>query len=210
MQDILTDLMPLIIALVTSFITFYITKYTITKTVPLEKMEIAYNRIYYLLFRLVGGKKYKQVDHNKLLELSNNILKRYEKYLSLSTKSCLLRYVKNSNRKFDHKSYYIDYYNNIISFNAKLRARLGYPQASIFERFKSLPYSDKFLNSIGIEVIFFYIFAMIYLILQAPIVLVLIIIVSLLLIGSCLLFIFQSAIRLGNIAWDCFKARRAN
>lgn len=48
--EILKAVLPVII---TGIITFLITKYSYHKNIPLDKLEIAYNRIYYPIYCLI-------------------------------------------------------------------------------------------------------------------------------------------------------------
>lgn len=41
-------------AIITGLFTFFITKYTYNKNRPLDKMEIAYNRVYYPLYQIIS------------------------------------------------------------------------------------------------------------------------------------------------------------
>lgn len=60
--EIIKILLP---AAVTGIFTFWATKYAYSKDVPLQKMEIAYNRIYYPLYNLLQNIKYKNLLKKK-------------------------------------------------------------------------------------------------------------------------------------------------
>lgn len=48
--DIIKIILP---SIITGIFTFLITRYNYNKNIPLDKLEIAYNRVYYPLFRLI-------------------------------------------------------------------------------------------------------------------------------------------------------------
>ena len=50
LMEMLEKLDSLIAVLATGLITFFITKYKYHKNIPLDKLEIAYNRIYYPIY----------------------------------------------------------------------------------------------------------------------------------------------------------------
>ena len=55
-MEILKEVVPVII---TGIFTFLITKYTYNKNIPLDKLEITYNRIYYPVYQLLYNKNLK-------------------------------------------------------------------------------------------------------------------------------------------------------
>lgn len=52
--DILKTIVP---AIISGVFTFIITKYSYNRKVPLDKMEIAYNRVYYPIYRIIYDNK---------------------------------------------------------------------------------------------------------------------------------------------------------
>ena len=56
--EILKIILP---ALITGIFTFIVTKYNYNKNVPLDNMKIAYNRIYYPLYKIINNNK----EYNK-------------------------------------------------------------------------------------------------------------------------------------------------
>lgn len=52
-MEIINTILP---ALITGVFTFIVTKYNYNKNVPLDKMEISYNRIYYPIYKIIHKK----------------------------------------------------------------------------------------------------------------------------------------------------------
>lgn len=61
--EILKTILP---AIVTGIFTFIVTKYNYTKNIPLDKMETAYDKIYYPIYNLLHKKNSKIQIWNKL------------------------------------------------------------------------------------------------------------------------------------------------
>ncbi len=74
-------LQEILLAGITGIITFLITKYEYHRNVPLEKMEVAYNRIYFPLFQLIRNEK----DVSKIVKQSEQYFQKYNKYVDSST-----------------------------------------------------------------------------------------------------------------------------
>ena len=62
--EILKIILP---ALITGIFTFIVTKYNYNKNVPLDNMKIAYNRIYYPLYKIINNNK-EYNENNKCKE----------------------------------------------------------------------------------------------------------------------------------------------
>ena len=81
LMEMLEKLDSLIAVLATGLITFFITKYKYYKNIPLDKLEIAYNRIYYPIYCITKS----NIDIQKNIE-------KCKVYLTGSTFICLYRY----------------------------------------------------------------------------------------------------------------------
>ena len=54
MESFIEVLKVILPALITGIFTFIVTKYNYNRNVPLDNMKIAYNRIYYPIYRVIG------------------------------------------------------------------------------------------------------------------------------------------------------------
>lgn len=134
-QRVFLDLLPLIVS---NLFTFYLTKYTWHKNRPLDKAEIAYNRIYYPLYCFVRNQKFKEIDQEQFQKKITYIFMKYDKYLNSITRYTYHEYEKIYKRAFSKqnrmiKNRYKLFRRNIIKTSEALRIQLGYPQANFFD-----------------------------------------------------------------------------
>ena len=136
--DIIKIVLPAITA---GLFTFFITKYTYNKNRPLDKLEIAYNRVYYPLYRFINIKKDSNKIDETILEIKNKYkmhFNKYNKYIDSST-------VKTFNKLCEcktlaeKKSAYYKFTDNIYNMNSYLRKRLGYLEPNLFQLYKYTP-----------------------------------------------------------------------
>lgn len=113
-------------ACITGVVTFLVTKYNYYKDIPLDKLELAYNRVYYPIYYVI---KYEKVELTQVVEKCEMIFKKYNKYVERST-IIAFEYLKNAS---NNKKARINFEGNICSINCKLRRRLGYLEPGIFE-----------------------------------------------------------------------------
>lgn len=163
LPEIITGSFPVII---TGIYTFILTKYSFYKNVPLDKLEISYNRVYYPLYRMLRNTPYKNVNHVKILNDSHFIFLKYDKYVSLSTRNVYENYkemhIYHHHNNKEMKKYYLNYANNVLEYNIRLRNKLGYPHVSIIESYKYLPKTDKNIIDMGFLLTMIYIFIFLY------------------------------------------------
>ncbi len=137
MENII-DISKIILPAFTSgIITFLITSYTYNKSRPLEKLEIAYNRIYYPLYKNISNENTNN-DINSFINTSKEYFKKYDKYIDLSTKR-LFKLLCNCTKDAEKKSIYQKLKDNIDDRNTYLRRRLGYLQPNILQLYKYTP-----------------------------------------------------------------------
>ena len=88
-MNTLIDILKTIVPVVTSGIfTFIITKYSYNKKVPLDKMEIAYNRVYYPIYRIVCiDKEFDKMKLDTTIHTISFYLSKYNKFLEGGTKN---------------------------------------------------------------------------------------------------------------------------
>ena len=79
-------------ACITGVVTFMVTKYNYYKNIPLDKLEITYNRVYYPIYHMV---KYEKAELTRLIEKCEVTLKKYNKYVDRTT-IVAFEYLKNN------------------------------------------------------------------------------------------------------------------
>lgn len=140
--ELLKGVLPAIIA---GLFTFLVTKYTYNKN-SLDKLEIAYNRFYYPVYKIVST----QIDIKDVIKQSKIYFVKYDKYIDISTKK-LFDLLCNCNNETKAKHILRNFTNNIYDKQSYLRRRLGYLEPNVLQMYKySLP-STKSLFRITIE-----------------------------------------------------------
>jgi len=153
MENIFNILKIILPAITTGLFTFLITKYTYNRNKPLDKLEIAYNRIYYPLYRIITDDNN---DINNIINKSKVYFIKYDKYIDISTKR-LFDSLCNTNKETKRKSVYRNFKNNIYNQNSYLRRRLGYLEPSFAKLYKYSTPSTKSLFRITLEFCVIYI-----------------------------------------------------
>lgn len=142
-------------AIVTGLFTFFVAKYTYNKNIPLDKMEIAYNRFYYPLYRIISDKNINE-NVNEVINKCRIYLIKYNKYVDVSTKR-LFGKLCNCNNEAKKESIYQSFKDNIYSRNSYLRRRLGYLEPNLIQSYQYLTPSEKSLIRIPMEFCMVYI-----------------------------------------------------
>lgn len=146
-------------AIITSLFTFFITKYNINRNAPLDKLEIAYNRVYYPLYRLIKDESIS--DNGQLfIDKAKYYFDKYNKYIDRSTLRAF-QFLCKSNTNAKRKSAYRNIKNNILDENSYLRRRLGYLEPNVWQIYTYSSDSDKSTFRILMEFLVanFFIFA---------------------------------------------------
>lgn len=149
------ELFPVVL---TGIITFIITKYTCSRNIPLEKMEIAYNRFYYPLYNELRFLTAKKADHSKIIKKIEKMILKNDKYITPITKRIYLEYKKayDNNNTIFIKIAFINFKKDIIKYNTKLRSRLGYLQSDIFDIYRSSPKEEQILLNFTLSFMLLY------------------------------------------------------
>lgn len=138
--------------LLTGVITFLITRYTCRRNIPLDKMQIAYDRVYFPIYCLLFDDTDENIDN--IIKESKKYLNKYRKYVDKSTILAFNNLQKNyEDLKYD-KSLYENYKLNIFSLNSSLRKRLGYLEASIFNMYRVSTLKRRYAIRIMIYILF--------------------------------------------------------
>lgn len=157
-METIKEVVPVVI---TGIITFLITKYTYNKNVPLDKLEIAYNRIYYPIYQLLYDKKLKDVITN--IPQISFYFQKYNKYVDRATLKSFDVFCK-----YKDKDTLQNFKNNIWNKNSYLRKRLGYLEPGFLQWFVYSSKTEKSTFRIFLEISFFYICAIIVNVLKDP------------------------------------------
>lgn len=155
--DILKIILP---TTITSICTFLITKYTYNKNKPLDKLEIAYNRIYYPLYKLIKNKNINN-NINLIIDTSKLYFNKYDKYVDRTTLRAF-EFLCQCDTDTKKKEAFKNYKNNIIDKNFYLRRRLGYLESSFLQMYTYSSKKDKSTFRILIELTCLYIMMIIY------------------------------------------------
>lgn len=148
--EILKIILP---ALITGIFTFIVTKYNYNKNVPLDNMKIAYNRIYYPLYKIINNnKEYNIEDIDDVIKNISIYMNDYNiKYIDRSTYKSY-RILKDNPNKYN----YNNFKNNIYDRNSYLRRRLGYLEPNFIQSVMYLSKDDKFMFSCGVDGVIIY------------------------------------------------------
>lgn len=127
--EILKIILPAISA---GICTFLVTKYSYDRNVPLEKFEIAYNRVYYPIYCIT---KDHCNDHKLVIEKSERYFLKYKKYVDRSTLHAFNNLKEYENTDLSSKEElraFNKFKDNIHDKNSYLRKKLGYLEPNIF------------------------------------------------------------------------------
>lgn len=128
--------------------TFLITYYTCRKNVPLQKYEIAYNRIYYPICCLIRNKEKPET----IIEKSEFYIKKYDKYVDRST-VIAYKNLKEALKYGSAKKEQTNFENNIYKIDSTLRKSLGYLEINLLSRYEYFTSIEKSVMRIGVETI---------------------------------------------------------
>lgn len=148
--EILKIILP---TLITGIFTFIVTKYNYNKNVPLDNMKIAYNRIYYPLYKIINNnKEYNKEDLDDVINNISTYMNDYNiKYIDRSTHKSYIMLKDNPN-----KYNYNNFKNNIYDRNSYLRRRLGYLEPNFIQSVMYLSKDDKFIFFCGVDGLIIY------------------------------------------------------
>lgn len=143
--EILKIILP---ALITGIFTFIVTKYNYNKNIPLDNMKIAYNGIYYPLYKIINNNK--EYNENTIDDVINHIstyMNDYNiKYIDRSTHKTYI-ILKDNHNKYN----YNNFKNNIYDRNSYLRRKLGYLEPNFIQSVMYSSKDDKFIFFCGVD-----------------------------------------------------------
>lgn len=152
--EILKTILP---AIVTGIFTFIVTKYNYTKNIPLDKMETAYDKIYYPIYKLLHKKEFKDTNLEQVIFETSIILNKYNNFADRSTINALDLLKKNRNKEM-----YFNFKNNITNKYLYLRRRLGYLEPNFLQIYTYSSRLEKSTFRLLFEITILYICAIFY------------------------------------------------
>lgn len=159
MEIVFEILIVILPAIITGLFTTFITKYKYNKNIPLDKMEIAYNRVYYPLYIIISDKNLGE-NVDEVINKGKIYLVKYNKYVDVSTKR-LFDKLYNCNKETEKKSIFQNFKNNIYSRHSYLRRRLGYLEPNFIQSYTYSTPAEKSLIRIFMDLCIIYISIMI-------------------------------------------------
>lgn len=190
--EMLRTILP---AIITAIGTFFVTKYSYHKNIPLDKLEISYNRVYYPICYLIKNEE----DSKKVVEKCELYFKKYHKYVDRTTRIVFenLKVTRDPQQKYSMRAYN-RFKNNILEMDARLRRRLGYLEPDILNLYKYAPAFEKQMLRISIEGLLLYMSVFIVVLVQEKSIsnMLMVIIVILFIV-----FFFECIILLLQLAW---------
>ena len=144
-----------IVPLASTFLTSILAKARYTRNAPLDKLEIAYNRVYFPIWMLI--KKTEKPDLT-FVEKCKIYLYKYRKYIDESTLIALnnLEQCINAGNEKKIKRYYCSFKNEIYRNNNCLRRYLGYLDSGLWTLYNVESSQNKRILRMGIEGCAFY------------------------------------------------------
>lgn len=153
MEKIIEILKIILPALITGIFTFIVTKYNYNKNVPLDKMEVAYNRVYYPIYQIVHNKYETNIQNlDSVIAQISFYLRKSSKYVDKSTLNAF-----NLLCEYKDKYSYKNFADNIYDKSSYLRRRLGYLEPSFFQIYFYSSKNERSTFRILIEFIIIYV-----------------------------------------------------
>ncbi len=144
--------------LLTSVTAFFVGRYNNFQDRPLDKMEIAYNRVYYPVYRIM---REDSIKISTVIEKAKMYFCKYEKYIDRTT-TMIYQQLCECKDIEEQKRIYSAFSDNIHNNCIYLRKKLGYLQPGYFRIYQYLPTKIKTLIRMVFEFIVCYFCACIF------------------------------------------------
>lgn len=154
-MDFFITLAPTLLTSVTAFL---IGRYNNFQNRPLDKMELAYNRVYYPVYRIM---REDSIEISTVIEKTKKYFCKYEKYIDRST-TMIYKQLCECTAMEEQERIYSTFCDNIHDNCIYLRKKLGYLQPGYFRIYQYLPMKTKTLIRIVFEFAVCYFCACVY------------------------------------------------
>lgn len=124
-MDFFITLAPTLLTSVTAFL---IGRYNNFQNRPLDKMELAYNRVYYPVYRIM---REDSIEISTVIEKTKKYFCKYEKYIDRST-TMIYKQLCECTAMEEQERIYSTFCDNIHDNCIYLRKKLGYLQPGYF------------------------------------------------------------------------------
>lgn len=136
MDTTIMELLKVVLpTLFTGLITLLVARYTSNKNMPLDKLEITYNQVYFPIYRLISERK----SLDEIKAKSEKYICDNFKYVNETTWKAF-KYL-NEARGAEEQKAFANFKDNIRKMNTKLRKKLGYLEVDILAQYS---YSSPF------------------------------------------------------------------
>ena len=143
-MDFFITLAPTLLTSVTAFL---IGRYNNFQNRPLDKMELAYNRVYYPVYRIM---REDSIEISTVIEKTKKYFCKYEKYIDRST-TMIYKQLCECTAMEEQERIYSTFCDNIHDNCIYLRKKLGYT-TRIFSNLSILANEDKNADSYSIRI----------------------------------------------------------
>lgn len=154
-MDFFITLAPTLLTSVTAFL---MGRYNNFQNRPLDKMELAYNRVYYPVYRIM---REDSIEISTVIEKTKKYFCKYEKYIDRST-TMIYKQLCECTAMEEQERIYSSFCDNIHDNCIYLRKKLGYLQPGYFRIYQYLPIKTKTLIRIVFEFTVCYFCACVY------------------------------------------------
>ena len=138
MDTTIMELLKVILpSLFTGVLSFLVARYTSNKNMPLDKLEITYNQVYFPIYRLISEGK----PLNEIKEKSEKYIRDNFKYINQTTWKAF-KYLDEARGAEEQKAY-ANFKDNIRKMNVKLRKKLGYLEVDFIAQYTYLSTFEK-------------------------------------------------------------------
>lgn len=148
-MELLKVILP---SLFTGVLSFLVARYTSNKSMPLDKLEITYNQVYFPIYRLISEKK----SLEEIKVKSEKYIHDNFKYVNETTWKAF-KYL-NDARGAEEQKAFTNFKNNVKKMNSKLRRKLGYLEVDIFAQYNYSSSFEKKLYRLTGEITIAYLF----------------------------------------------------
>lgn len=157
MENLFEILKIVLPAIITGIFTFIVTKDKDNNNKPVDKLEVAYNRVYYPIYKIIRETEESNISYRDVITKISCYFKKYSKYIDVSTKMAF-QYLWKCDTETKKKKAYQRFKSNIYNENFYLRRKLGYLESGILQKYTYSPSAEKLMLRGAIEFCLMYVF----------------------------------------------------